>query len=118
MTAVRASDGGGCGTFVLGNNDSLQIVPGEAPFVGRSYVEHTSQGTRTGLDGPVSWTFDWRAPDPLEGPVYFFCAGNAADGTFDPGNDFIYTTADTVPDIVTWTPVAKVSWGSLKARYR
>ena len=59
MTAVRASDGAGSGIFLLPNGDSLDIRPGElAPFLSRSYVEHTDFGTRVSLGGPVTWTFD------------------------------------------------------------
>ncbi len=96
ITAVRASDGTGVGTFVLPNPDTLQILMGEAgDFATRRYVEHTSVGTRSGLGGPVQWTFSWQAPASSAGTVYFFCAANAADGTGDSGNDYVYTARDT-----------------------
>jgi len=97
LTAVRKSNGTGVGTFVLPNPDTLQIVMGDpaGDFASRAYVEHTFIGTRAGLAGPVQWTFSWRAPATDVGMIYFFCAGNAADGTFDPGNDFIFTTSDS-----------------------
>jgi hypothetical protein len=117
LTAARASDGEGCGTFILSDPDTLQIVLGDpGPFYSRAYVEHTYMGTRDGLFGPVEWRLSWQAPDPAEGTIYFFCAGNAADGTQDPGFDFIYTAADTVEDPP--TAVKATSWGSIKSRYR
>jgi hypothetical protein len=117
LTAVRASDGEGCGTFSLPDPDTLQIMLGDpGPYYSREYVEHTLFGTRDGLVGPVEWSFSWTAPDPPVGKIYFFCAGNAADGNQDPGTDFIFTSADSMMDAS--TPVARESWGRLKTRYR
>ena len=96
ITAVRASDGTGVGTFILPHPDTLQILMGESgDFATRRYVEHTSLGTRTGLGGSVQWTFTWQAPALSVGPVYFFCSANAADGTGDSGGDYVYTARDT-----------------------
>ncbi len=95
LTAVRRSDGNGAGTFVLPDPDTLQVVAGEGLFASRAYVEHTFIGTRTALAGPVEWHFSWQAPSTAEGGIHFFCAGNSADGTFDPGNDWIFTTRDS-----------------------
>ncbi len=118
LTAVRASDGEGAGSFVLPDPDTLQILPGDPsePWPTRSYVEHTRRGTRDGLASPVEWSFTWEAPAMPQGSVIFFCAGNAADGTGDPGGDFVFTAADTVK--IDPTPVVQISWGRLKARYR
>jgi len=120
LTAVRASDGEGCGTFVLDDSDTLQIVSGEAgehpELASRWYVEHKFAGLRPGLASPVEWTFSWRAPDAPEDSVLFFCAANAANGDLDPGGDFIFTAADTVLDLT--TPVRALSWGAVKRRYR
>ena len=96
ITAVRASDGTGAGTFVLPAPDTLQILMGEAgDFASRRYVEHTSLGTRAGLGGPVQWSFSWQAPATSVGAIYFFCSANAADGTGDSGGDYVYTARDT-----------------------
>ncbi|MEW6731120.1 MAG: choice-of-anchor V domain-containing protein [Acidobacteriota bacterium] len=59
---------------------------------GRSYVEHTGQGTRQGVTGGTEWVFEWIAPNQDVGPVIFYAAGNAADGSNHPLGDFIYTT--------------------------
>jgi hypothetical protein len=64
----------------------------------------------------VEWTFSWRAPDTPQDTAFFFCAGNAANGSQEPSGDFIYTAADTVLDLT--TPVRPVSWGAVKRRYR
>jgi hypothetical protein len=120
LTAVRASDGEGCGTFILDDADTLQIVSGEfgehPELASRSYVEHTIRGDRDGIASPVEWTFSWRAPDAPQDTALFYCAGNATNGGLDPIGDFIFTTADTVLDLT--TPVKPVSWGALKRRYR
>ena len=59
---------------------------------GIQYIEHTSTGNREGtVDGPVAFQFQWIAPDPSGGPVFFNAAGNAADSSGDPLGDYIYT---------------------------
>lgn len=75
------------GEFVITDTASTQIVSGN----GRSYVEHTVQGSRLGTMGGTSWTFDWIAPSSDIGPVNFYVSGNAADGNNDILGDFIYT---------------------------
>ena len=117
LTVVRASDGEGCGSFVLDDADSLQVFNGEMPdLASRHYVEQTTLGDRDGIASPVEWTFSWKAPDAPADTALFFCAGNASNGSMDPTGDFIFTTADTVLDLT--TPVKPVSWGALKRRYR
>jgi len=98
ITAVRASDGEGAGTFILPDPDTLQILMGSGDFASRSYLEHTSLGTHDGLASPSVWRFSWQAPGSKVGKIYFFCAGNSADGSQDPSGDWIFTTRDsTVP---------------------
>jgi hypothetical protein len=122
ITAVRASDGEGCGTFVLdvADADSLQIVSGTESGIpelaSRWYVEHKFAGVRHDVAGSAEWTFSWRAPDAPEDTVLFYCAGNAGNGDMSPDGDFIFTAADTVLDQA--TPVLPVSWGAVKRRYR
>jgi hypothetical protein len=120
LTSVRASDGEGCGTFLLDDADSLQIVSGAdgdyPELASRRYVQHTILGDREGLASPVEWTFSWRAPDTPQDTAFFFCAGNATNGSTDSFGDFIFTAADTVIDVT--TPALSVSWGGVKRRYR
>ncbi|MBZ5494969.1 MAG: DUF5777 family beta-barrel protein [Acidobacteriia bacterium] len=73
----------------LASVDSTTQVKEEA---GVQYIEHTSTGTREGTaDGPVEFYFNWTAPDPSGGPVFFNAAGNAADDSGTPSGDYIYT---------------------------
>lgn len=116
LTAVRAMDGEGAGTFVLAAGDSLQIKSGMDEFSSRDYIEHTFIGTRPGLGAPVEWSLQWRAPANAAGTIYFFCAGNAADGAGGNDEDFIYTTSDSTVALA--VPVNRLSWGALKQRYR
>lgn len=118
VTAVSASDGLGAGTFVIRDPDSLQIVtafPAD-PWAGRAYVEHRETSIQEGGASPVEWSFDWRAPDQAAGKIYFFAAGNAANGNYDTDGDWVYTTRDSVADAT--TPVVTSTWGAVKARYR
>lgn len=118
LTAVKASDGAGVGTFVLPSTDSLQIVDVDAfdPWTDRRYVEHKSLATHVGESGPIEWSFQWQAPPSPAGAVYFYVAGNAANGSLDPGGDWIYTSGDTMAD--TTTAVRSTSWGGLKKLWR
>ena len=121
LTAVQASNGHGVGTFAVRGNqvggvggDTLRIVSGTGAYSTRRYVEHLYEGTQFQQPSPVEWSFDWTAPASGAGTVYFFAAGNAADGSADPSGDWIYTTADSMIDIT--TPTVVRSWGSLKLR--
>ena len=60
---------------------------------GVSYIEHTEAGSRQGraVDGRLEFRFNWTAPDPSAGSVYFNAAGNSADSSGDPSGDYIYT---------------------------
>ncbi len=59
---------------------------------GIQYIEHTVAGTRDGTaDGPVEFHFNWTAPDPAQGAVFFNASGNAADASMNPYGDYIYT---------------------------
>lgn len=118
LTAVKASDGSGAGTFVLPAPDSLQIVDAftGTPWEGRQYVEHQTIGIHEAEAGPIEWSFQWQAPATPSGAVYFYAIGNAANGSLDPGGDWIYTTGDTLSD--TTTAVRTTSWGGLKQRWR
>ena len=116
LTAARASNGEGIGTFELDDPDTLSIEPGTDDFASRSYVQQRIDGTRAGRGGPVEWTFTWRAPETPQDTAFFFCIGNAANGSQETSGDFIYTAADTVLDVT--TPVRPVTWGAVKRRYR
>ncbi|HYM81962.1 MAG TPA: choice-of-anchor V domain-containing protein [Candidatus Limnocylindria bacterium] len=93
VTAFRTSDGLGTGTFTVSTTE-LKVVAGNpsGAFASRRYVEHTSTGTRTGIAGPVEWQFDWHLPE-FRRATCFSASGNAADGTLDPGKNFIYTSS-------------------------
>jgi hypothetical protein len=59
---------------------------------GITYIKHTSTGTFNGFpDGPVSWTFDWTSPSgKYPGRIFFYVAGNAANGADGNQGDYIY----------------------------
>ncbi len=112
MTAVKASTGDGVGSWVLGANappDTFRILNGLSTTVWRTrrYVEHTRDlftdagATHTGESGPIEWHVIWQAPPGDSGTIYFFAAGNAANGdgdhvvNLDGTFDHIYTTADS-----------------------
>jgi hypothetical protein len=107
ITAVAARSGDSAGTWVTPNvpPDSLQIKryspASSSAWKRRIYLEHTfydiHQGeNEDGQSGPIVWHFSWVAPPADSGRVYFFCAGNAANGDGDHVvGDHIYTTSDS-----------------------
>jgi hypothetical protein len=95
VTAVRATDGQGAGTFDIAGIAGLQVVLGAGGFASRRYVEHNSNGTFDNNLGPVEWTLRWRAPKPAAGRIFFFVAGNAANSNDLNTGDHIYTSRDT-----------------------
>ena len=81
------------------------------------FLKQTSGGTQEGvLDGPVSWVFDWTAPDALLEGVAFYVAGNAANADHGTTGDFIYVSSYSL-DPSSPTPVEESTWGSIKALY-
>jgi hypothetical protein len=95
LTNARADSGLGAGTFTV--PAELQVKPGALNTAWRSrrYVEHTLAALREGDFGPVEWTFDWTAPPTDVGKIYFFAAGNAANGNGQNTGDHIFTVADS-----------------------
>jgi hypothetical protein len=96
ITAVRALDGQGVGTFDISASTGVQIVNGSGAYASRRYVEHISSGTFPNNDGPITWSFDWQAPAGDLGRIFFFAAGNAANNNNQNSGDHIYTTRDTI----------------------
>lgn len=110
ITAVQATTGDSAGLWLLGTNAPPDTFRSRKPSTGsfnrRRYIMHTRsalhpiwpQGsTREGLPSPVEWTLKWQAPPGDSGKVYFFAAGNSAngDGVAISSGDFIFTTAES-----------------------
>jgi hypothetical protein len=81
------------------------------------YLKHTLNGTYNGTpDGPVTWDFDWTAPDPGVSSVTFYVVGNAANGDFDSTGDYIYASSfplEAGPPV----PTISTTWGRVKSLY-
>jgi hypothetical protein len=117
MQACKASNGDSAGTWLLGANVppdtfTFKISTSTGAWKRRQYVEHTRRidnnqpemgSNRYGQASPVTWTIDWKAPLTDVGIIYFFAAGNAANGDFTNGSglaysdtgDYIFTTAES-----------------------
>jgi hypothetical protein len=64
---------------------------------GITYLKHKSAGTFNGTpNGPVSWGFDWTAPGTSTGGIWFYVAGNAANGNGFNSGDYIYNIGSSV----------------------
>jgi len=117
ITALHARDGTGAGTWLPDYPDTFSVVTGIAPFATRIYAEPNFIGIRQGLAGPVEWPLKWQAPADPAGDVCFYVAGNAGNGTDEPGlGDFVFTWSDTVH--LSSVPVRELRWGALKAKYQ
>jgi hypothetical protein len=111
LQAVQASTGDSAGIWILAPNappDTFKIVKSTSISVykNRRYVEHTRNpadpvdpngSTHYGELGPVEWHVQWKAPPGDSGKIYFFAAGNSAngDGQASSSGDFIFTTVES-----------------------
>jgi hypothetical protein len=87
---VLDSSNNRAGSLIVTDSTNTQLSTG----TDRDYIKHTSTGTSDGtFDGPVSWSFDWLAPEPGTGTVTFYAAGNAANSANGNKFDYIYTTS-------------------------
>lgn len=111
LQAVQASTGDSAGTWIMVPNsppDTFKIVKATSISVykNRRYIEHTRNGllpdapggaTHMGESGPIEWHVQWKAPPGDSGKIYFFAAGNSANGDQQStgSGDFIFTTAES-----------------------
>jgi len=68
------------------------------------YMTHTLGGTFPQQVTQAAWDVDWTAPAAGTGPVRFYAAGNAANGSGDETGDKIYTTNLAVAEQQATTP--------------
>lgn len=113
LTAVRASDGAGTGTFGNVAGQGTTIISGSGSFATRQYIEQ-STGSQQGATSPAQWQVNWTAPNPGVGPIRFFMSGVAGNGSGSSG-DWVYTGSFSSDDV---TPVLSSSWGDVKSRFR
>ncbi|MGH7740896.1 MAG: choice-of-anchor V domain-containing protein [Candidatus Eiseniibacteriota bacterium] len=120
FTAINAASGDSSGLFISRNvpPDSLQLMRypplSLSKFKARVYIEHTIADyhlgeNQDGQSGPIVWHFKWVAPAGDSGKVYFFVAGNAANGDSCSvcGGDHIYSSVDSTvanPDLAGFDP--------------
>ena len=108
MTSVCAASGDSAGYWVRRNQppDSLQFMRyptgSLSKFKARVYIEHTIGDyhlgeNQDGQSGPIVWHMRWVAPAADSGKIYFFLAGNAANGDSCSvcGGDHVYSYVDS-----------------------
>jgi len=97
FTAVRADSGTGFGTFLIPGTLKLVSATTGSGFDTRQYVEHSAVAAHVNENPPVEWSFTWKSPDYYAAEkVYFFAAGNAADGSGGTQGDYIFTAVDSM----------------------
>jgi hypothetical protein len=112
MTTLGAGNTQAGGFALL---DAVRTQVSDNPGTDPDYIKQTTAGTDfPSPNGPVSWTFRWTAP--MSGAATFYLAGNAADGTEDPGLDYIYTLVRTVEQQTVAATTA--TWSAVKSLYK
>jgi hypothetical protein len=122
IQAVDSTTGDSAGFFVYGPGLRVVRPPTTTVFRNRRYLEHggDTSSVQEGRLGPVEWSFQWTAPtDAAARKVYFFAAGNAAngDGCAACEGDFIFTDAESTTSAMS-TSIARKTWGAIKTLYR
>lgn len=93
LTAVNQA-GKTVGTFTVPTQipRQTQLMNNIVNSQTRQYVEHTVDGVVPTQFGSKSWTFMWTAPNPVDGKIDFYVAGNSANSDGATSGDYIYTT--------------------------
>jgi hypothetical protein len=113
LQAVDSSTGDSAGVFIHPSN--LQVIPGlsASVFRFRRYLEHGGDTSSVyhGRLGPVEWAFEWVAPQDSS-KIYFFAAGNAANGDEGHFGDHIFSDVESTFVEPTTVGVPGVGTGS------
>ena len=98
------------GQWIVTDRERMQVVTETTgAFSGRSYIQHTFQGTEpTGLN-LTTWTLRWKAPIANVGAVTFYFAVNAGNNDARQTGDSIYTRTVTLTPATTVPAAATVS---------
>jgi len=113
LTARRAANtNSGAGTFATADGNTLVL-----PNSGSQYIAHSTNGTRPGTAGPVSFDVDWTAPAAGSGGAIFYVAANAANNNNQDGpGDFVYTASKQLEEgAATSTPTLRADQPVLPA---
>jgi hypothetical protein len=114
VTALKATDGTGAGTFANIAGQGTIIGSGTGSYSTRRYVE-VDTNDQAGVASPVQWQFQWTAPNPGVGAVNFYFSGVAGNGGGNTSGDWTYKGSQTILDST--TPVVSATWGKVKSRY-
>lgn len=111
--AVTGGPSGTAGGFDLSANGGT-LTAGTGSKISNGELTHSSGGRR-------SWSFKWTAP-PATGTYRFVAVGQPTNGSGTSGDSWNwYGGAAGAPFNITVTaptPVARTSWGRVKAQYR
>ncbi len=101
------------GQWVVTDRERMQIVAETTgDFRGRSYIEHTFQGTEPTGFNLTTWTLRWKAPVANVGRVTFYFAVNAGNNDARQTGDSIYTRTVALTPATTLPAAATVSSAS------
>ncbi len=85
---MTIQDGAGAGAGTMMNEGANSTITSAGT---KQYFEHNPSVT---LSDSVVWTVDWQAPEgPLDAPIFYYAAGNVANGNNQNSGDLIVTTS-------------------------
>ncbi|MFK7908348.1 MAG: choice-of-anchor V domain-containing protein [Chitinophagales bacterium] len=61
----------------------------------KEYITHNTPKTTAANTETATWVFDWTAPNPADGNITFYLAGNATNNNGSTSGDKVYTTSLT-----------------------
>jgi len=61
----------------------------------KEYITHNTPKTTATNTETATWVFDWTAPNPADGNITFYLAGNATNNNGSTSGDKVYTTSLT-----------------------
>lgn len=79
------------GQLIVTETQRTQILEGIEMFTNREYITYRNLGTYAEEMGKGEWSFQWKAPETIQGEVTFYLAGVSADGDGTDQGDLVYT---------------------------
>ena len=101
------------GQWIVTDRERTRVVTvATGELQGRSYIQHTFQGTEPTGENLTTWTMRWKAPVRSEGRITLYFAVNAANNDARTTGDSIYTRTVILPPATALPAVATVSAAS------
>lgn len=96
VTALDSAKNKAIGLFTITN--STATAKGSSVVAGssRDYIYQKSGGTAAQNGNTITWSFDWKAPSTLAGPIKFYAVVNATNNNGNDNGDVVYAKVFTM----------------------